>query len=113
MLKGGVSGDHRPDGVVVLFGKHIRQGKKIENASLLDITPTILYLFGLPAGKDMDGRVLTDAIDKDCLRYRPVKLISSYDAVTRNNITKPAEAIEADNINPDLMKKLKTLGYLQ
>jgi predicted AlkP superfamily phosphohydrolase/phosphomutase len=39
-------------------GEHIQQDERIYGATLLDVTPTILTLFGLPVGEDMDGRVL-------------------------------------------------------
>ena len=32
----------------------------MHGASLLDITPTLLTLFGLPTAKDMDGRPLLE-----------------------------------------------------
>jgi len=114
IMKGGFCGVHRAEGVVILFGKRrIRQGKKLQNASLLDITPTILYLFGLPVGKDMDGKVLTEAVRKDCLRYRPIKYIPSYDAILSNNVIRQPETNNIENINENLIKKLKSLGYLQ
>jgi tetratricopeptide (TPR) repeat protein len=58
-LKG--SGVHREFGVLVARGAGIRAGETVHGAGLLDITPTILALFGLPVGKDMDGKVLSQA----------------------------------------------------
>lgn len=52
---------HRPVGVLAMRGAGLRQDELIHGASLLDITPTILTLFGLPTGADMDGRVLAEA----------------------------------------------------
>jgi len=54
---------HREFGIFAAAGPGIRQGARVFGASLLDITPTILTLFGLPCGKDMDGKPLTDALD--------------------------------------------------
>jgi tetratricopeptide (TPR) repeat protein len=54
---------HREFGIFAAAGPGIRQGAHVFGASLLDITPTILTLFGLPCGKDMDGKPLTDALD--------------------------------------------------
>ena len=45
-------------------GEHIRQDERIYGATLLDVTPTILTLFGLPVGEDMDGRVLVQAFEE-------------------------------------------------
>ncbi len=52
---------HRPTGVFALSGPGVRRDELIHGAGLLDITPTLLALFGLPAGADMDGRVLVEA----------------------------------------------------
>ena len=44
-------------------GPHVQQDERIYGATLLDVTPTILTLFGLPVADDMDGRVLVQAFD--------------------------------------------------
>jgi tetratricopeptide (TPR) repeat protein len=55
---------HRPFGIVCMKGPHIQQDERIYGATLLDVTPTILTLFGLPVGADMDGRVLVQAFEE-------------------------------------------------
>jgi predicted AlkP superfamily phosphohydrolase/phosphomutase/tetratricopeptide (TPR) repeat protein len=55
---------HRPFGIVCMRGPHVRQDERIYGATLLDIAPTVLTLFGLPIGDDMDGRVLVEAFDE-------------------------------------------------
>ena len=45
-------------------GAHIKQDKRIYGATLLDVTPTLLTLFGLPVGEDLDGRVLAQAFEE-------------------------------------------------
>jgi hypothetical protein len=42
----------------------IRQDATIPGATLLDITPTVLMLFGLPVGGDMEGKVLVNAFEQ-------------------------------------------------
>jgi len=54
---------HRPFGIFCMKGPHIQQDERIYGATLLDVTPTILTLFGLPVGVDMDGRVLVQAFE--------------------------------------------------
>ena len=48
-------------GVFVLQGPDIKQDTLVHGLSLLDITPTLLTLFGLPVGDDMDGQPILDA----------------------------------------------------
>jgi tetratricopeptide (TPR) repeat protein len=55
---------HRPFGIFCMKGPHIKKDERIYGATLLDVTPTILTLFGLPVGEDMDGRVLVQAFEK-------------------------------------------------
>jgi predicted AlkP superfamily phosphohydrolase/phosphomutase/tetratricopeptide (TPR) repeat protein len=55
---------HRPFGIICMKGDHIKQDERIYGATLLDITPTMLTLFGLPVGQDMDGRVLVQAFEE-------------------------------------------------
>jgi tetratricopeptide (TPR) repeat protein len=55
---------HRPFGIFCMKGPHIRRDERIYGATLLDITPTILTLYGLPVGEDMDGRVLVQAFEQ-------------------------------------------------
>ncbi|MFX0032325.1 MAG: alkaline phosphatase family protein [Candidatus Hodarchaeota archaeon] len=53
-------GKHNEEGIIIVNGSSITK-KKIEKASLRDITPTILRYFDLPLKDDLDGKVL------DCL----------------------------------------------
>jgi len=55
---------HRNFGIVAMRGSHIKQDERIYGATLLDITPTILTLFKLPVGADMDGRVLVQSFEE-------------------------------------------------
>ena len=56
--------------------RHPGGGEHPEQASVLDLAPTILYLFGLPVARDMEGRVLTEILD-DGLRARATRSRSS------------------------------------
>lgn len=51
---------HAREGILIACGPDLNQGLKIEGATIYDIAPTILHIFGLPVPKDMDGRVLKE-----------------------------------------------------
>jgi predicted AlkP superfamily phosphohydrolase/phosphomutase len=53
----GMSGSHRPDGVVMLAGDGIAAGE-VDGAWIGDLAPTMLALCGVPAPADWDGHVL-------------------------------------------------------
>jgi len=56
------SGTHDIDGMVIFYGKKIKP-QKIQNATIYDLMPTILHIFGLPIPDDVDGRVLKEVFD--------------------------------------------------
>ncbi|MCI0692995.1 alkaline phosphatase family protein [candidate division KSB1 bacterium] len=103
---GGISGDHHPDGVLMVAGPGIRRGFKLERASVLDITPTLLTLMGLPVGSDMDGRVLQEMFDDGFLAHHHVEYVDTWED---NNwhYEKDAEVV-----TDELKEHLRSLGYL-
>src|SRR5262249_11094583 len=62
--KGDAAAWHTPVGVLAMAGPDIRSGGDLGAASVLDITPTALVLFGLPAARDMDGQPLDEALER-------------------------------------------------
>jgi hypothetical protein len=75
-----LSGAHEnaPDGLLLFNGAGIAPGRKLQGASVVDVTPTLLYLMGLPLGRDMDGSLLTDVLEDELKKIQPVTFISSY-----------------------------------
>jgi len=68
---------HRQYGIFVMAGPGIRRDERIYGASLIDIAPTVLTLFDLPIGQDMDGRPLLEAFEE----IPNVKTIPSWEQV--------------------------------
>jgi tetratricopeptide (TPR) repeat protein len=62
-IPAGPATQHRSLGVFAMKGPGIKRDERIYGVGLLDIAPTILSLFGLPAGSDMPGRVISEAFD--------------------------------------------------
>ncbi len=56
--------EHSPYGIIVMNGPGIKKDDTIFGASLLDITPTLLSIYNLAIGEDMDGKVLINAFEK-------------------------------------------------
>jgi len=56
--------EHRDFGVLAISGPGTKKGELLHGASVLDVAPTILTLYGLPVGEDMDGKVLSQAFVK-------------------------------------------------
>jgi len=89
-----------PSGILVIKGPGIRPGY-LPDASVLDIAPTILNIFDLPVGKNMDGKVLHQALKLN----RKVK----YNVYTLKKKLKRKKS-KADE---EAMKELESLGYIQ
>lgn len=102
-----VSGTHKKEGVLMMAGPHIKKGTRIPEATIFDITPTILALAGLPVAEDMDGRVLDGIIQEDFLKAHPVRRIKSYE-----NGTAQVREEAASATYEQVEKQLKSLGYL-
>jgi hypothetical protein len=67
------SGDHLDDGIIIVAGPGIAHDAVIENATVTDITPTILHGLGLKVAQDMEGKVLTKIWKQSPgpIRYQP------------------------------------------
>ena len=63
MEPAGPAVQHRPFGIFCMKGPGIKKDERIYGATLLDVAPTVLTLFGLPVGEDMDGHVLAQAFE--------------------------------------------------
>lgn len=104
-------GVHEPEGVIIMAGKHIRKNRLVEGAKTFDIAPTILYLLGLPAAKDMDGRVLIEAFEPAFLDKQQIKYIDTYGQVERKESTLQGEDAVTDK--EAIKERIRSLGYAQ
>lgn len=100
------------DGILVLNGPGVRRnGSQNETVHVYDFTPTMLALFNMPVGKDMDGEVITTGIADDFLERYPVHYIDSYESFDRpENDDGKMEFSEEEARN--LKEQLKDLGYM-
>jgi hypothetical protein len=99
------SGDHHPQGIIIARGPGIRQGHRLDSASVLDVAPTILALMGTPVAEDLDGRVLFEALTERFIASNPIRSVDSFGGVRPDTTT-----IELDE---ESKKKLRALGYVQ
>jgi predicted AlkP superfamily phosphohydrolase/phosphomutase len=101
-------GTHRPNGIFIGRGPDIQATGQVAPLSILDVTPCMLYLLGLPIPKDMEGNVPTDVISAESLMARPIQSgdVTQADAGKKDNAEVSEEEKEA------LMAQLKLLGYM-
>ena len=111
---GGAADWHRKFGVFAATGPGIRQGAVIKDVSVLDVTPTLLAILGLPSASDMDGRVIEEIFQPPPAgeEREPLPPIATYegDAVASPS---PIEAGEASaDVEREIIAKLTALGYI-
>lgn len=101
--------EHSPYGILCISGPDIKKDERIYGATLLDITPTLLTIFGLPIGKDMDGKPLLQVFSKETVP----QYIDSWENV-------PGECgMHGENIKTDpwaeqeALQQLIELGYVE
>lgn len=101
--------EHRKHGVICCMGPDFKVGETVYGSSIIDITPTLLTLFDLPIGEDMDGTPLLTLFNE----AKMVKYIPSWEVVkgdfgehsTRQEMSK-AEAQQS-------VQQLVDLGYIE
>jgi len=101
--------DHNPFGMFCISGKGIQKDERIYGATLLDITPTILHLFGLPVGKDMDGKVLLNIFEN----VNEPEFIDSWENIGGDFGTHPENQIIDTIASAEALKQLVELGYIE
>ncbi len=97
---------HRRFGVLILAGPHVRAGERIEEATIYDIAPTVLALFGQAVPRSWPGRVLAEALTEEFMGAHPPQ---------EREEDPPREAQVQANLDPqaaDLIEKLRSLGYV-
>jgi predicted AlkP superfamily phosphohydrolase/phosphomutase len=104
---GGGVRDHRAEGILVMAGARVGRGE-ITGATVFDVTPTLLALFGLPKADDMRGKVLWNAFDGTIRPDQFRQTIPTYetgDGMDGDGVASP--------VDKELMERLKSLGYIK
>jgi tetratricopeptide (TPR) repeat protein len=102
---------HRNVGIFVCAGPGLRRDEIVHGANLLDIAPTVLAMFGLPVGGDMEGKVLVNAFEE----MPEIERIASWDEVPDPaGDSRAAPTAEDDpEAAAAALQQLVELGYLE
>ena len=105
----GPAAEHRPFGIFVAAGPGIRQDGLVYGGTLLDMAPTVLSLFDLPSGRDMDGRPLLEIYE-----HPPAaRFIDSWDDVPGDAARLDAETVAGGSeAAAAVISQLADLGYI-
>jgi predicted AlkP superfamily phosphohydrolase/phosphomutase/tetratricopeptide (TPR) repeat protein len=101
--------EHSPYGIFVISGPGIKKNHPISGASIIDITPTILYHAGLPVGQDMEGKVLYSCFENTT----PAKFIDSWENVPGETGQHDPMLREDPWAAQEALQQLVELGYIE
>ena len=99
-------GVHHPDGIVAIGGEGVRHGEEV-SGSVMDVTPTLLYMAGLKIPEGLDGNVLTAAFTPEALDKRPIETVTALSSTSSDEASPYSEEEEAL-----IEENLRGLGYL-
>ncbi len=99
---------HRPYGIFVATGPGIKRDERVYGLSLLDITPTILKIFDLPVGEDMDGRALLEIFEEP----GTIERIESWDKLDGDAGMVVEDAPNDPDEAEELFNQFVALGYV-
>ena len=102
---------HAQQGFFLAAGEGIKHDELIYGATLLDVAPTVLTLFGLPVPEDMDGQALTQLFTVQTEAAR----IDSYEPThPQDGMWRDLSAEESDPwAARQAMEQLADLGYIE
>jgi tetratricopeptide (TPR) repeat protein len=100
---------HRIEGIVYLYGSRVREGRRLDRPTILDIAPTLLALSGVPLAADMPGRVLAEALELPPELASAPRRVASYEAPQPGT---EGEASSHASVDPAILEHLRALGYL-
>lgn len=105
----GPAAEHREFGIVAMKGPGIKKDELIFGASLLDVTPTILSIYGLPIGEDMDGKPLLSAFETP----PAIETIASWDEIDEGDAGMLPPEAQLDPVEAqEAVRQLIELGYI-
>jgi len=101
--------EHRQFGIFVAAGPNIKQNEKAFGLGLIDIAPTILHLFDLPIGSDMDGKPALDILKE----IKPPNYIDSWEDV-EGDFGQHKQVEDGDLLSDqETLQQLVDLGYIE
>jgi predicted AlkP superfamily phosphohydrolase/phosphomutase/tetratricopeptide (TPR) repeat protein len=104
----GPSIEHRDFGILAMSGPDIRKGEVLHGASVLDVASTILTLYGLPAGEDFDGKVLSQAF----VKAPQISFIRSWEEVPGADGRHPPHTRLDAAAAHEALEQMIALGYI-
>lgn len=97
---------HRPEGILLLWGRGVRAGVELPESSIFDVLPTAFRALGLPISLSAPGRPVEAAFTEEILSL-PVESVEDYGPVDARD-----DAADLELPSDEVLAKLKALGYI-
>ncbi len=94
-------------GILALSGPSVATGQAVQ-ARGADVAPTVLYLLGVPASRELPGRPRTELLSPEFRARVPVRIVDSYGP--RLPAFRPPSAAPLDQ---EMLDRLRSLGYVR
>jgi predicted AlkP superfamily phosphohydrolase/phosphomutase len=102
-------GCHAMEGILVVAGPHVAEGRAIAEAHIVDLAPTILHIMGLPVPNGMDGRVLSELFTPAFQEGHPI----TFEEGESKEEVEFEERVYSPEEEAHIEERLRGLGYLE
>ena len=99
------SGTHHERGILVMRGPGVRVDARLQDASIYDVTPTLLYAMGLPVPADLPGEALARAFTPEWVAAHPLE-------TQPGGLPDPPEPLDLQGDEGARQEALQELGYV-
>lgn len=106
-------GTHRPLGVFTASGPGVRQGVALQELSILDVAPLLLYSLGLGIPEDLEGRLPLEIYEPSFRASRPVEIIPATSRGSEQLPEPGADIIYDEEAEAVMLARLRDLGYIE
>jgi len=105
-------GTHYPDGIFMAIGPGIRKGISLsKELSIMDVTPTLLYMLGLSVPEDLEGRTPEEIFEPDWIESHPIQIGEPTLPPQVDEQRGEPEEMDAEG-KAKILARLKALGYV-
>jgi len=101
------SGHHRLEGVMAFWGRGIARGRRLPDAHLVDVLPTVLRLLDLPIARTLEGKAVETAFEPGFLAAHPERQVDDY-----GEAAAPPGPVASD-LDENVLERLRSLGYIR
>ncbi len=105
------NGNHRPEGIFVAAGPALRSGETLDELSIVDVAPLLLYSLDVPVPLDMSGRVPEEAFEPGELERRPPRFTSG--AAEQHGEPSAVDVAYDGEDEETIVSRLRALGYVE